>query len=74
MSDMNVLKISFQILEVAVLVILITAPIGAALVMLTGPRLLNRTDPSSPTHEKIHQDEQQEIEVQTATESINTSL
>ncbi|CAE1272954.1 SLC9B1_2 [Acanthosepion pharaonis] len=67
-------RYGLTILEVAVLVILITAPIGAALVMLTGPRLLNRTDPSSPTHEKIHQDEQQEMEVQTATESINTSL
>lgn len=62
------------ILEVAVLVILITAPIGAALVMLTGPKLLNRTDPNSPTHEKISQCEPQAEEIETATESINTSM
>ncbi|XP_029652209.1 sodium/hydrogen exchanger 9B2-like [Octopus sinensis] len=41
------------ILEVAVLVILITAPIGSALVMLTGPRLLKKTDPSTMSSENL---------------------
>uniref|UniRef100_A0A0L8HCD6 Cation/H+ exchanger transmembrane domain-containing protein n=1 Tax=Octopus bimaculoides TaxID=37653 RepID=A0A0L8HCD6_OCTBM len=41
------------ILEVAVLVILITAPIGSALVMLTGPRILKKTDPTSMSSENL---------------------
>ena len=36
--------LGLKVLTIAVLVILITAPIGAIAITLTGPRLLNKTD------------------------------
>ena len=37
--------VSPQVLTLAVLAILITAPIGSAIIALVGPRLLHRTEP-----------------------------
>ena len=40
--------LGLQILTIAVLVILITAPIGAVAIMLSAPKLLAQDDPTNP--------------------------
>lgn len=42
----EIIRFSFhpQVLNIAVLVILITAPLGAAAIMLSAPRLLSKSD------------------------------
>ncbi|XP_064601506.1 sodium/hydrogen exchanger 9B2-like [Liolophura sinensis] len=49
-NDSHILHLGTQVLTIAVLVILITAPVGAALIALTGPRLLTRTPVSRNIH------------------------
>ena len=50
-------KYGTQMLTVAVMAILITAPLGAILIMLTGPRLLARDVPEEG--EEVHEHEMQ---------------
>ena len=44
--------LGLQILTIAVLVILITAPVGAVAIMLSAPKLLSRDDPAAAASPK----------------------
>nr|XP_006825815.1 PREDICTED: mitochondrial sodium/hydrogen exchanger 9B2-like [Saccoglossus kowalevskii] len=53
-SSEEVIELGKQILTIAVLSIIITAPLGAAAIALSGPRLLNKT--TSTSHKLVNQD------------------
>ena len=51
----------FQILNIAVLVILITAPLGALAMALLGPRLLHRSPPEGEEEEDVVEVKSEEV-------------
>uniref|UniRef100_H2Z5K9 Cation/H+ exchanger transmembrane domain-containing protein n=1 Tax=Ciona savignyi TaxID=51511 RepID=H2Z5K9_CIOSA len=53
------INIAEQVLTVAVLSILITAPLGAAAIGLSGPKLLDRTEEGHDSHVEGSEDEEQ---------------
>lgn len=57
---MSWMFISSQILTIAVLAILIAAPIGSIFISMIGPRLLHRTIPEQPIGDDIKKPTEQE--------------
>ncbi len=47
-DDAELLRLGLQVLTIAVLVILITAPVGACAILLTAPKFLDKAPPSAP--------------------------